>query len=241
MLADTDVPRAVSRRSEHVFFFVMAVTAIATTFFGFARTYFLRSHFQTQPLPTLLKIHGAIFTGWIVLFLAQTTLVAVRRTDIHRKLGWIGAALAALMIVVTLKAAVIAVHAAVVCCNADAARKFFAVPVFDIVVFSTFVVTAIVFRRQPADHKRLMLLATLTILDAATTRWPVGFIQTTKWGYYIAADAIVLGGVLYDTLLQKRVSRAFVWGVPLVIGAQIAREVVGATAVWKSFARLIVG
>ena len=97
------------------------------------------------------------------------------------------------------------------------------------------------FRRQLAEHKRLMLLATLTILDAATARWPVGFIQTTKWGYYVAADAIVLGGVLYDTLLHKRVSRAFLWGVPLVIGAQIAREVVGATGAWKSFARLIVG
>jgi hypothetical protein len=93
MLADRHVPRAVSRRSEHVFFFVMSLAAVATTFFGFARTYFLRSHFQTQPLPTLLKIHGAIFTGWIVLFLAQTTFVAARRTDIHRKLGWVGAVL----------------------------------------------------------------------------------------------------------------------------------------------------
>jgi len=96
-------------------------------------------------------------------------------------------------------------------------------------------------RRQLAEHKRLMLLATLTILDAATARWPVGFIQSTKWGYYVAADAIILGAVFYDTLLHKRLSRAFVWGVPLVIGAQIAREVIGATALWKSFARLIVG
>jgi hypothetical protein len=29
--------------------------------------------------------------------------------------------------------------------------------------------------------------------------------------------------------------------VPLIIGAQIARELIGATAIWKSFARLIVG
>lgn len=241
MIADGHLPRAISRRSEHTFYLVMAIVAIATVFFGFARTYFLRSYFQPTGLPTLLKIHGAIFTAWIVLFLAQTTLVATRRTDIHRKLGWIGATLAGLMVVVTLKAAVTAVHAAVVCCNADAARKFLAVPIADIVVFAIFVGTAIAFRRQLAEHKRLMLLATLTILDAATARWPLGFIQATAWGYYAAEDAIVLAAVAYDYALHKRVARAFLWGVPLVIGAQVAREVIGATAVWKSFARLIVG
>jgi hypothetical protein len=241
MIVDSHVPRAVSRRSEHTFYFVMAVAAIAATFFGFARTYFLRQYFQTQRLPWLLRIHGAIFTGWLVLFLAQTTLVAVRRTDIHRKLGWIGAALATCMVVVTLKTAVNAVHAAVVCCNADAARRFLAIPVADVIVFTTLVVTAVVLRRELADHKRLMLLATLAILDAATGRWPIGFIQTTKWGYYAAADAIVLAAVAYDSLRHGRVARAFLWGVPLVVGAQIAREVVGATAMWKSFARLIVG
>jgi hypothetical protein len=241
MLADSPVSRAVSRRSEHVFYFVMAVVAIGTAFFGFARTYFLRSYFQTQPLPTLLKLHGAIFTAWIVLFLTQTTLVAARRTDIHRKLGWIGAALAGLMVVVTLKAAVNAVHAAVVCCDADAARRFLAVPIADIIVFAALVIAAIVFRRQLTEHKRLMLLATLMILDAATARWPIGFIQTTKWGYYVATDAIILAAVAYDSWKHHRVARAFLWGVPLVIGAQIAREVIGATATWKSFARLIVG
>jgi len=241
MLVDSPAPRARSRRSEHAFYFVMAAVAIATTFFGFARTYFLRSYFQTQPLPTLVTIHGAIFTAWILLFLAQTTLVAARRTDLHRTLGWGGAALAALMVAVTLKAAVNAVHAAVVCCNADAARKFLAIPVADIIVFAVLVGAAIVFRRELAEHKRLMLLATLTILDAATTRWPIAFVQTTKWGYYVAADAIILAAVAYDSLRHKRVARAFLWGVPLVAGAQIAREVIGATDAWKSFARVIVG
>jgi hypothetical protein len=236
-----DVPRPVSRRSEHVFFFVMSAVAIGATFFGFARTYFLRSYFQTQPLPVLVKIHGAVFTAWIALFLVQTTLVAARRTDLHRMLGWAGAALATLMGVLTLKVAVDAVHAAVVCCNADAARKFLAIPVSDVLVFSVLVGAAIVLRRALAEHKRLMLLATLTILDAATGRWPLGFIQSTKWGYYLAADAMILVAVAYDALLRRRVARAFAWGVPLIVGAQIARELIGATSVWKSFARLIVG
>jgi hypothetical protein len=219
----------------------MAAVALATAFFGFARTYFLRSYFQSTGLPLLNQVHGAAFTGWVVLFLVQTTFVSIHRTDVHRKLGWAGAALAAFMSVLTLRLAVNVVHQAVVCCNADAARKFFAVPVADVIVFATLVAAAVVYRREPGTHKRLMLLATLAILDAATTRWPLHFIQTTKWGYYAAIDAIILAAVAYDVVSTRRVARAFAWGVPLVIGAQIARELIGATPLWKSFARLIVG
>jgi hypothetical protein len=233
--------RTASRRAEHVFYFVMAAAAIATAFFGFARTYFLRSHFQTTTLAPLVTVHGAAFTAWVVLFLVQTTFVSVRRTDVHRKIGWAGAALAAFMCVLTLRVAVEVVHAAVVCCNADAARKFFLIPVADIIVFAVLVAAAVVYRREPGTHKRLMLLATLAILDAATSRWPLQFIQTTKWGYYAAIDVIILAAVAYDIASTRRVARAFAWGVPLIIGAQIARELIGSTAIWKSFARLIVG
>ena len=109
------------------------------------------------------------------------------------------------------------------------------------IVFGTLVGCAIAYRRIPGLHKRLMLLATLTILDAATSRWPLHFVQTTKWGSYVAIDAIVFAVVAYDALSQKRVARAYAWGVPLVVGAQVARELVGHTAWWQSFARLVVG
>lgn len=32
-------------------------------------------------------------------------------------------------------------------------------------------------RRQPATHKRLILLATITLIDAAIGRWPVAVLQ----------------------------------------------------------------
>jgi len=237
-----DFPRHVSsRRSEHIFYVGMSLVAIAVMFAGFARTYFLRPYFHPEHLSLTLRIHGAAFTAWLVLLLVQTTLVLTRRTDIHRALGWVGAALAAFMIGIALDAAVIAVHQAVVCCNADAARAFFAIPVFDMMAFGTLVGCAIAWRRASGTHKRLMLLATLTILDAATSRWPLPFIQTTKWGSYVAIDAIILALVAYDAFTNKRLARAYSWGVPFVYATQLARELVGHTAWWQSFARLIVG
>ena len=49
------------------------------------------------PLPLFLQVHGAVFSSWIVLFLAQSLLVAAGRTAAHRSLGWAGAALAVVM------------------------------------------------------------------------------------------------------------------------------------------------
>jgi uncharacterized membrane protein len=47
----------------------------------------------------LLWFHGAIFSAWIVLFIAQSALVRMRKVKVHRMLGWFGAALAATMVV----------------------------------------------------------------------------------------------------------------------------------------------
>src|ERR1041385_4599640 len=105
MIGEVPARRATLWRSERLFFPGMAIFAIAIVFAGFARTYFLRSYFQPQPLPLYLKVHGLLFTAWIGLFLVQTSLVAAGRTDIHRRLGWAGAALAAVMVPVVLYAA----------------------------------------------------------------------------------------------------------------------------------------
>ena len=44
-------------------------------------------------------VHAALFTAWILLFIAQTTLVAAHRVDIHRRLGILGAVLAPAIVV----------------------------------------------------------------------------------------------------------------------------------------------
>lgn len=154
VITDLHARRGRSRWSEHVFYLVMALVALAITFIGFARTYFLRSSFHPEPLSLTLHVHGLAFTAWVLLLLTQTVLVATRRVDVHRALGWAGAGLAGFMVLIAFDAAVIAVHRAVVCCNADAARTFFAVPIGDLIVFPILVGTALASRKNPPAHKR---------------------------------------------------------------------------------------
>jgi hypothetical protein len=45
-----------------------------------------------------LYIHGVVMTGWIVLLVAQTGLVAIHRVQWHRQLGVFGSLWAALVV-----------------------------------------------------------------------------------------------------------------------------------------------
>ena len=51
------------------------------------------------PFTLLVHLHGGLFTAWVLLFVAQTALVATRRVAVHRRQGLAGAVLAAAMIV----------------------------------------------------------------------------------------------------------------------------------------------
>ena len=86
--------------SDRIFFVTMALAIAVTVFVGFAPTFYLRSSAPSLPaLPLYLQMHGAAFTAWVILFATQVGLVASGEAQRHRQLGWLGAALAAAMVV----------------------------------------------------------------------------------------------------------------------------------------------
>src|ERR1700716_4029652 len=86
------------RQYDNYFFSAMALLILTTVFVGFGRTYFLAGVFRA-PLPALIiHIHGAVFSSWILLLIAQISLVSAGRVDIHRRLGLVGFGLACLMV-----------------------------------------------------------------------------------------------------------------------------------------------
>src|SRR6516225_8235197 len=163
-------------RPDDLFFSGMAVVSLLAVLVGFARTYFLAGMFRA-PLPNLLvHIHGAAFTLWIILFLTQISLVTVHRVDLHRRLGLLGFVLALMMIVLGTMTASDRLARHVIQPGTDTVeevRAFYAVPLGDMLTFSTFVYFAYRYRFQPAAHKRLMWFATLSLLDAGFDRWPI--------------------------------------------------------------------
>jgi len=230
-----------SWRRDRAFHAMMALAIVAAVFAGFARTYYVRSRFQTSDLPVHLRLHGLVFTTWIGLFAVQIGLIAARRTNVHRRLGWAGAVLAALMVPVALTAAILSGRREVLAGRVDESLTFFAVPVFSITVFLFLVASALYYRRRPDTHKRLMLLATISIVDAAVARWPLALVAASAWAYYALTDLFIVAAIIYDLASRRRVSGAYMWGGLLVVSAQLMRELVGPTSVWHAFAGRVIG
>jgi uncharacterized membrane protein YozB (DUF420 family) len=226
------------RWKDRVFYTGMAVTVIATIFRGFARSYFLRGQYFSTPLAPIAKLHGAVFLSWAVLFLVQTVLVARRRTDLHRRLGLAGAVLAAGMVVVGTAIAVVSMRHNFATGN-EGALSFFAIPVGDMLVFPMLVAAAFAWRRQTETHKRLMLLATISVLDAAIARWPLAIMANGPVVFFAVTDLYIVAGVVFDLASRGRVHPAYVWGGLLIVGSQIGRLAVWHTAVWLAFARTL--
>ena len=107
--------------------------------------------------------------------------------------------------------------------NGDQALAFLTTPLFSMVVFATLVAAAIRLRRDPQTHKRLMLLATISILDAAIARLPFAFLRTSTWTFMAMTDVLVIAAILYDVASRRRVHPAYVWGgLLIVVGAGAA-------------------
>ena len=228
--------RTIASRRERLFYTGMAVAITITVFVGFAPTYYLRPYFGTQPLAPLLHLHGLVFTSWLLLFLTQTALVAAKRTDIHRRLGLIGAVVAALMVVVGTLTAIIRTKQAAVSSGEVAPLIFLTIPLVDMLVFPSLVGAGFYFRRRADTHKRLMLLATISILPAAIARLPFALLQAGPPAFFGLTDLFIAACLLYDLLARGHIHRATLWGGLLIVASQPLRLLIGSTRAWLAFA-----
>ena len=233
--------RPIGARYDRQFYTGMAIAAAVVVVIGFSPTFFLRANYESTPLPTYLIVHGVLFTTWIALFIAQTSLVAVRRANVHRRLGWAMAALAVVMVVVGTTAGIWSMRRQVDDGFVQEAQAFLTTPLFSMMAFAGFVGTAIARRRDSQTHKRLMLLATISILDAAVARLPLEFLRTSNWSYLPTTDVFLLTAILYDVVSRRTVHQAYVWGGLLLIIEQALRIPVGETAAWQAIAHAIIG
>jgi hypothetical protein len=238
MATATERPR-LHLRSDNVFFSGMAAVALITVLVGFSRTYFLAGLFRA-PLPNLLvHIHGAAFTLWIILFITQVSLVTARHADLHRRLGLLGFALAIAMIVLGTVTASDRVARHVAQPGADTveeARAFYAIPLGDMLMFSTFVYFGYRNRFQPAAHKRLMWFATLSLLDAGFDRWPVFDPYSLPVVHLISFTPLLLMMIGYDQWSTGKVQRVTIWSAIFILIVQQICYPLGRTAAWQSFA-----
>ena len=222
--------------SERTFYAWGAAVIALTALVGFARTYYLKTAFDTPALSTLLHAHALLMTSWIILFVTQTRFIAAGRTDLHRRLGVFGAALIVAIAIIGVLAAI------------ESGRKgltigdmpplvFMVLPLGTVFVFVALAGAAILYRRRSDIHKRLMLLATLSILTPAIARIPWAAFRAIGPPLFIGlTDALVIAFVAYDTIRNRRLHPAFGWGTLFVLASQPLRMLLAHTSAWTQFA-----
>src|SRR5215471_4821477 len=166
--------------AEHRFYIGFAIVMAAGLFLGFARTFFLRPWFPEHvashaPPEPIFLLHGAVSTLWFVLLIVQPSLVAAGRINTHRRLGVAGAVLAAIIFVVGIVGSLIAAKRGFIGISGSS-LEFLMIPVAALTMFGAFATLAIINRHDPQSHKRYMLLASISVLEAAVVRWPFAII-----------------------------------------------------------------
>lgn len=208
-------------QGDRAFFSGVVVLALIAVLVGFARTYFLAGVFWAKLPNVIVHVHGALFTLWIALLVAQVALVASHRTRWHMQLGIAGMFLAPLMIITGFATLFAAIK-----------RAFAPPPILRIItaqdtlifcLFAFLVSWAFLARRDTPTHKRLILCATFPIIIPAIARWPiVGDIAQNPVPFYIFVNSFPALLVVYDLWTRRTLHRATIWGVALILALQLA-------------------
>jgi len=229
--------------NEHRFFAGMAMAMVVIVFIGFARSFYLRVLFPEWPAPAepIFYVHGAVFTAWMLLLISQVSLVANGRRDVHRRIGFYGGLLAALMVVLGTLAGLVGARRPTGFIGVPVPPlQFLAIPLFAIAEFALLTGLAIAMRRDAQTHKRCMLLATIVLTTAAIARWPV--IGTLgPLAYFGVTDLLIVAIAIWDFRTRGRLHPVTLWGGLLIIGLQPLQLTIMGTAGWLAFARWATG
>lgn len=212
------------------FYVGSAAVLLLIVLVGFAPTFYLRAAFSAPELSWRVFIHGLIFTAWFLVFALQAALVAGRRTGLHRVLGWAGAAIGLAVIIPGGMASPYRVAEIAAQGRLEAVMPIVRIMVWSntasIVAFAILLAAAIVLRRRQDAHKRLMLLASISIIQPALARifrWPVFGAPGMEGVWLAVAASFVLVGVVvvYDLLSRRSIHPATVAGAAVFGGLKL--------------------
>jgi len=242
--------RSAVEDSDTRFFVWLAGACVVIAVGGFTPTYWLQVPVGTFIGTPLMHLHGLLYTAWVLLLFAQCRMIEKRRYRHHRAWGMAGIALAALMVAVGTALAVrgFAEHVAV---YGDSARRFLIVPLFSMVSFPLFFGLAVANVRRSDWHRRLMFVATASLLGAALARvFFTAFVGAGPGmrpgiGAPLAVNAtlvpvllsnlVIVAGMVHDWRTRGKPHPAWTIGLIALVGSELLRTPISASPAWLHF------
>lgn len=230
----------IRRPSDKNLFLIAAISFPLFVLIGYFKSYYFSSFFDVAPIANaLVHAHGIVMSVWVLYFVAQIALVRSKNIKLHMTMGFVGIALAALVVIVGMATAYDSSFVRRAAPPGADPHQFFLLPAGDMLLFVIFFAGAIYYRKRPAEHKSLMLLTALNFLPAALFRIPIvpqGYELLWAFGTVSLLATISLA---WHTFKYRKLNKVFAMGVFLLIAALPLRLIIGGTETWLRFAAWI--
>lgn len=232
----------------------MAATFIVVTLTGFspdaiANVAAIKAG-QRPRFPMVLHVHAILMASFLLLLLAQTTLMATGRGGLHQRIGRVAVLLVPAIVVAGFILVPTTYHGFwnMAQTAPPATRDQLRQAILDWddvtllqlrtgILFPFFVAIALAARRtDSALHKRMMILATAVPLDAATDRitWLPTTFPTSPLGSDLYILVLVSPMLLWDILRWRTIPRAYFIWIAVSLVASIPVYTLWNTQWWHS-------
>ena len=239
-------------RTRDRFYMWLALSCAAIAIGGFMPTYWLQIAPRTFLGGPLLHIHAALCTAWVVFLVSQARLVSQNKIRRHRDWGLAGISLATAVTLLGIAVATTALQAELARGLGDASRAFFITPLAAIAKFAGFTGAAIACVHRPEWHKRLMLVGTISLIEAAGAR--VAFLLAVGSGPGIRPgllppppsvmpvvvglllQLLIVAGMVHDKRTRGAVHPAWIVGLFISVAVILLKVPLSTTSAWLHFA-----
>jgi len=222
------------------FYFAMSLLVAGIVVWGFNHTVDQNLFHPAVPRPLILWFHGGAFSTWVLFFIFQSTLVRTHNVKWHRFFVWFGAGLAAVMVPLGITTSIVMGRFDIHTLHESGVDAFLIVPWYDMVAFPVLISLAILWRKKPEFHRRLIFIATCCLLDAAFGRQDYVFNHNL---YFWCLDGVILLGVVRDLVVNQRIHKVYLVTVPVLVICQmfVVHTYASASAWWLRIADGVLG
>jgi FtsH-binding integral membrane protein len=190
--------------------------------------------------------HGIAMSLWLVLLIAQASLMRAGNRALHRRLGLLSFLLVPVIVAVTLRFVHYTLQEVPRLGASASALFFLALVVITLVVFVVLFALAMLYRKQPAVHARFMVATLFPLFPPVTDRLIGRFMPSiidamprigggpiVQCAGFAIADAILVGLSIWDWRANQR--RVFPVALAIVVAGQSAILTLHRFEFWQAF------
>lgn len=220
-------------------FFLIASAIMALVVVAGFLTLLLRG-ISTFAAPWPVHVHAVLFMGWVAFFMMQVWFATTERVHLHKRFGWIAAVYMPLLLFVGAWILFRMIRNAAVP-PFWTYSYFMVMNLMSLLAFATLTIAAIAWRKQTQWHRRLMFCAMAALVITPVNRLLPDAVLAhyMSLGSALAILLFPLSGMAADWLRDRRIHRAWFWGLGALILTGLTTEIVGRMQLAGSLVTLI--